>query len=287
MAAIIVAIVMLSSGGSTTAKPTASAAPPTPAGAVNADHLGDDGDLPRLDDVREHDRLRQLDVGHRPQRCRHLRVQGRPHRDRPSRRVPRWAHGHHREDRAQWPIAPNLKLKLTVNHLPALAHGHYVVWLFSSVVKDRRLGPIAPGSKTVTFPLPSGAREYRWIDITRQPPGVKSYSGLAELRAKNPVDGPRSVLHAHSARVPKPLTHAAAKQHKAGENHRAAARHHAATQQQTATAKKHKAAAKKHRTRAKKHQATTQQHTKTRKRAHAKRARHSGHTRKRRATHHA
>jgi hypothetical protein len=96
---------------------------------------------------------------------------------------------------------------LTVKGLPALTSGHYEVWLFSSVVDDRRLGQVASGSATVTFPLPAGARHYRWIDITLQPKGSRSYSGESKLRARNPVEGPKSVLHAHRARVPRKLTH--------------------------------------------------------------------------------
>ena len=115
--------------------------------------------------------------------------------------------------------SPHLKLKLTVKGLPAPNTGHYEVWLFSSVVNDRRLGRMASGSTTVTFPLPRGARHYRWIDVTLQPKGSHSYSGESKLRAHNPVDGPRSVLHAHRARVPKPLTHA---RQGAGTHHRTA-----------------------------------------------------------------
>jgi hypothetical protein len=96
--------------------------------------------------------------------------------------------------------SPHLKLKLTVKGLPGAGSGHYEVWLFTSVVDSRRLGPISAGTHTVTFPLPSGARHYHWIDVTLQPKGSRSYSGESELRARNPVDGRRSVLHAKAHR---------------------------------------------------------------------------------------
>jgi hypothetical protein len=80
-----------------------------------------------------------------------------------------------------------LKLKLTVRELPAAHRGHYEVWLYDSIIDAKPLGRLAARVQHLTVTLPSGARHYRWIDISFQPAGFVNHSGVSVLRAGNPA----------------------------------------------------------------------------------------------------
>jgi hypothetical protein len=80
-----------------------------------------------------------------------------------------------------------LALRLTVAGLPALASGHYVVWLYTTVIDSKQLGRLLEDRQSVTLSLPPGAAGYRWIDVSLQPAGDMVNSGESVLRAANPV----------------------------------------------------------------------------------------------------
>ncbi len=77
-------------------------------------------------------------------------------------------------------------LRLRASGLPAAGGGHYEVWLYSTIIDSEALGTLRSGS-WVAFPIPPGARRYRWIDVSLQPPGGSSNSGESVLRAPNPL----------------------------------------------------------------------------------------------------
>jgi hypothetical protein len=118
----------------------------------------------------------------------------------------------------------HLKLKLTVKGLPLVRHGYYAAWLFNSVLDSRRLGRVTR-DRPNTYRLPRGARRFHFIDISFQPKGTVNHSGESKLRAINPVDGPKTIIHMARARKPRRLSRARAVRH-----HTAKTRHHAKTQ---------------------------------------------------------
>jgi len=76
---------------------------------------------------------------------------------------------------------PRARLRLTVRGLRrAVDHR---VWLFNAILDARPLGSIrSPGALTVA--LPARFRRYRYIDVSRQPPGAGDrHSGTSLLRA--------------------------------------------------------------------------------------------------------
>jgi hypothetical protein len=117
----------------------------------------------------------------------------------------------------------HLKLKLTVKGLPLVRHGYYAAWLFNSVLDSRRLGRVTR-DRPNTYRLPRGARRFHFIDISFQPRGAVNHSGESKLRAINPVDGPKTIIHTTRARKPRRLSHARAVEH-----HTAKSPHHATT----------------------------------------------------------
>jgi hypothetical protein len=98
----------------------------------------------------------------------------------------------------------HLKLNLTVKGLPLVHHAYYAAWLFNSVLDSRRLGRITRDAVN-TYRLPAGARRFRFIDVSLQPKGTFSHSGESKLRAANPVDGPKAIIHQARARRPRHL----------------------------------------------------------------------------------
>jgi hypothetical protein len=78
------------------------------------------------------------------------------------------------------------RLVMSVTGLPAAGTGHYEVWLYNSVIDSRALASLGTSGGSVTVPLPSGYRRYRWIDVSRQPAGSGVHSGLSVLRAAVP-----------------------------------------------------------------------------------------------------
>ena len=87
---------------------------------------------------------------------------------------------------------PHFKLRLTVSSLPAPRSGRYEAWLYNSILDSRPLGHLHAGAGATTFALPAGAGRFRWIDISRQPPGSVNHSGESQLRAPNPAHGVRA-----------------------------------------------------------------------------------------------
>jgi hypothetical protein len=118
----------------------------------------------------------------------------------------------------------DLKLKLTVKGLPLVHHGYYAAWLFNSVLDSRRLGRVTRGRPN-TYQLPRGARHFHFIDVSFQPKGTVNHSGESRLRAVNPVDGPKRIIHKARARRPRHLTRTGATRH-----HTTKTRHHATKQ---------------------------------------------------------
>jgi hypothetical protein len=79
-------------------------------------------------------------------------------------------------------------LTLTVRGLPRLGHGgRYEISLENSAVDSRPLRRLRAGDRTVTIPLPRGARRYRWIDISVGPATASRHGGESALRALNPA----------------------------------------------------------------------------------------------------
>jgi hypothetical protein len=112
----------------------------------------------------------------------------------------------------------HLKLRLTVKGLPLVHHGYYAAWLFNSVLDSQRLGRVTRDLPN-TYPLPPGARRFHFVDISFQPKGTVNHSGESKLRAINPVDGPKTIIHTARARTPRRLTRASAVRHHSAKNH--------------------------------------------------------------------
>ena len=71
------------------------------------------------------------------------------------------------------------RLQLRVTNLPA---GTYEVWLYDSVIDAQRIGRVA-GDGTVTARLPGDAREFEYLDVSREPnDGNPNHSGQSVLR---------------------------------------------------------------------------------------------------------
>jgi hypothetical protein len=120
--------------------------------------------------------------------------------------------------------AGHLKLKLTVKGLPLVHHAHYEAWLFNSVVDSRALGHVTR-DKANLYRLPLGARRFHFIDVSVQGKGTSAHSGASEVRAANPVDGPKDIVHRARARKPHPLHRAHGAAGHAAHAHRTAAPH--------------------------------------------------------------
>jgi hypothetical protein len=103
--------------------------------------------------------------------------------------------------------AGHLKLRLTVKGLPVVRHGYYAAWLFNSVLDSQRLGRVTR-DRPNAYRLPRGAHRFHFVDISFQPKGAVNHSGESKVRAINPVDGPKTIIHMPRARKPRPLTRA-------------------------------------------------------------------------------
>lgn len=72
---------------------------------------------------------------------------------------------------------------ITLRGLPA-PDGAYQVWLYDSIVDAQSLGTVSGGSGRVEVRLPSDARSYRFVDVSREPAdGNPNHSGQSVLRA--------------------------------------------------------------------------------------------------------
>jgi hypothetical protein len=115
----------------------------------------------------------------------------------------------------------HLKLRLTVKGLAKAGHGYYAAWLYNSVIDSKRLGRVSR-DRPNTYRLPRGARRFHFIDVSFQPKGTFEHSGESKLRAINPVDGPKTIIHKARARRPRHLHRATSANH---HRRRAGARH--------------------------------------------------------------
>ena len=70
-------------------------------------------------------------------------------------------------------------VRLRIRGLP---RGRYEVWLYDNVIDARRIGRVAPDG-TVRVKLPDNARDYRYLDFSREPDdGNPNHSGESVLR---------------------------------------------------------------------------------------------------------
>jgi hypothetical protein len=124
---------------------------------------------------------------------------------------------------------PHLRLRLRVRSLPTVRTGHYEAWLYDSILDSLPLTTLRPGSHTVVVGLPAMASQFRWIDVSFQPPGFINHSGESVLRAANPAHQRRARLAHRAARrrvLRKTTDLERAQARKRSARHRAAARAH-------------------------------------------------------------
>lgn len=78
--------------------------------------------------------------------------------------------------------APHVRLVITASGLPPAGGDHYELWLYNSIIDSVPLSQLSGATAQVTVTLPPGYRRFRWLDISRQPPGAAHHSGVSVLR---------------------------------------------------------------------------------------------------------
>ncbi len=75
------------------------------------------------------------------------------------------------------------RVTLKVRKLPAAGGATYTVWLYNSIIDAQRVGTLKAGKATVK--LPSGASDYRYLDVSREPAdGNANHGGQSVMRVE-------------------------------------------------------------------------------------------------------
>ena len=74
---------------------------------------------------------------------------------------------------------------ITIRGLPDPDPGTYQVWLYDNLVDAQSLGTFSKGSGQLEVKLPPDARQYRYLDVSHEPPDANpNHSGDSVLRAR-------------------------------------------------------------------------------------------------------